>query len=99
MGIFQLLLDIAYPNRNIEIAGTFKARIFTFIASFNIRYYSSTTALKFLGINAANTHLLHRNPIFISYTEFEYTCILDKNEMLGIRLSHLFLLLLVSIMN
>ena len=71
MGIFQLLLDIVYPNRNtIEFAVTFKDRIFTFILCFNFRYYSSTTALKFLGINAANTHLLHRNPIFISYTEF-----------------------------
>ena len=85
MGILQLLLDIAYPNRNIEIAGTFKDRIFTFILCFNFRYYSSTTALKFLGKNTANTHLLHRNPIFISYTELEHTCILDKNEILVIR--------------
>ena len=94
MGIFQLLLDIAYPSRN-----TFKVRIFTFILCFNFRYYSSTTALKFLGTNTANTHLLHCNPIFISYTEFEHTCILDKNEILGMRLSHLFLLLLIIIMN
>ena len=102
MGIFQLLLDIAYPNRKprtIEIAGTFKDRIFTFILCFNFRYYSSTTALTFLGTNTSNTHLLHRNPIFISYTEFEHTCILDKNEILVIRLSHLSLLFHISIMN